>query len=310
MVEYISLRARTHRSRALHGSIFASRVSRDSLEGRVNSSLAPIMRLATSTSTPRARARSNARVERLARRSNARAGSRVVSRANADDASPSGLDDDAHVVLFGYGAQEVPRVRELVDALRAAVVDSGVDVGPVRVVSVSPEARGKKLDDVLAGALSGAADADGGDGERAVMLHGYSAKVLMPDLKMEMNEAGFEGAVFGVFTDTSRALALDSSRVVALPRAPLVGRGEVGAVRRERLARADAVAAVVSVSGAHVRTRAAEAMRLDTPSAIRAMALVPKLWVHGVADASVSPSASRVGFERASEPKCAAFIMG
>ena len=126
MVEYISLRARTRRSRALHGSIFASRVSRDSLEGRVNSSLAPIMRLATSTSTPRARARSNARAERLARRSNARAGSRVVSRANADDASPSGLDDDAHVVLFGYGAQEVPRVRELVDALRAAVVDSGV----------------------------------------------------------------------------------------------------------------------------------------------------------------------------------------
>ncbi len=208
MVEYISLRARTRRSRALHGSIFASRVSRDSLEGRVNSSLAPIMRLATSTSTPRARARSNARAERLARRSNARAGSRVVSRANAEDASPSGLDDDAHVVLFGYGAQEVPRVRELVDALRAAVVDSGVDVGPVRVVSVSPEARGKKLDDVLAGALSGAADADGGDGERAVMLHGYSAKVLMPDLKMEMNEEGFEGAVFGVFTDKSRALAL------------------------------------------------------------------------------------------------------
>ena len=40
MVEYISLRARTRRSRALHGSIFASRVSRDSLEGRVNSSLA------------------------------------------------------------------------------------------------------------------------------------------------------------------------------------------------------------------------------------------------------------------------------
>ena len=208
MVEYISFRARTRRSRALHGSIFASRVSRNSLEGRVNSSLARIMRLATSTSTPRARARSNARAERLARRSCPRAGSRVVSRANADDASPSGLDDDAHVVLFGYGAQEVPRVRELVDALRAAVVDSGVDVGPVRVVSVSPEARGKKLDDVLAGALSGAADADGGDGERAVMLHGYSAKVLMPDLKMEMNEEGFEGAVFGVFTDKSRALAL------------------------------------------------------------------------------------------------------
>ena len=73
---------------------------------------------------------------------------------------------------------------------------------------------------------------------------------------------------------------------------------------------ADAVAAVVSVSGAHVRTRAAEAMRLDTPGAIRAMALVPKLWVHGVADASVAPSASRAGFELAAEPKCAAFVVG
>ena len=69
-------------------------------------------------------------------------------------------------------------------------------------------------------------------------------------------------------------------------------------------------AAVVSVSGAHVRTRAAEAMRLDTPGAIRAMALVPKLWVHGVADASVAPSASRAGFELAAEPKCAAFVVG
>ena len=55
-------------------------------------------------------------------------------------------------------------MRELVDALRAAVVDSGVDVGPVRVVSVSPEARGKKLDDVLAGAPSGAGGARSGAG--------------------------------------------------------------------------------------------------------------------------------------------------
>jgi hypothetical protein len=67
---------------------------------------------------------------------------------------------------------------------------------------------------------------------------------------------------------------------------------------------------VVSVSGAHVETQAAKAMLIDTPSAIRAMALVPKLWVHGVADKSVSPSAARAGFETASEPKCAAFIMG
>ena len=88
------------------------------------------------------------------------------------------------------------------------------------------------------------------------------------------------------------------------PRVAFVGFGFGAAVGWAAAARlgADAVAAVVSVSGAHVRTRAAEAMRLDTPGAIRAMALVPKLWVHGVADASVAPSASRAGFELAAEP--------
>lgn len=98
----------------------------------------------------------------------------------------------------------------------------------------------------------------------------------------------------------------------APPRVALVGFGFGAAVGWAAAARlgADTVAAVVSVSGAHVETQAAKAALLDTPSAIRKMALVPKLWVHGVADASVSPSASRVGFERASEPKCAAFIMG
>ena len=96
------------------------------------------------------------------------------------------------------------------------------------------------------------------------------------------------------------------------PRVAFVGFGfgaAVGWAAATRLG-ADAVAAVVSVSGAHVETQAAKAMRLDTASAIRAMALVPKLWVHGAADASVSPRATRAGFETASEPKCAAFIMG
>ena len=96
------------------------------------------------------------------------------------------------------------------------------------------------------------------------------------------------------------------------PRVAFVGFGFGAAVGWAAAARlgADAVAAVVSVSGAHVETQAAKAMLIDTPSAIRAMALVPKLWVHGVADKSVSPSAARAGFETASEPKCAAFIMG
>ena len=96
------------------------------------------------------------------------------------------------------------------------------------------------------------------------------------------------------------------------PRVAFVGFGFGAAAGWAAAARlgADTVAAVVSVSGAHVETQAAKAALLDTPSAIRKMARVPKLWVHGVADASVPPSASRVGFEHASEPKCAAFIIG
>jgi hypothetical protein len=73
---------------------------------------------------------------------------------------------------------------------------------------------------------------------------------------------------------------------------------------------ADAVAAVVSVSGAHVATSAARAARLDTPWALATLKLVPKLWVHGVAETSVPPESSRSGFELAEEPKCVAFVIG
>ena len=76
MVEYISLRARTRRSRALHGSIFASRVSRDSLEGRVN-------RASRQSCVSRRRRRRRARVRVRTRAPNVSRGVRTRAPARA-----------------------------------------------------------------------------------------------------------------------------------------------------------------------------------------------------------------------------------
>ena len=96
------------------------------------------------------------------------------------------------------------------------------------------------------------------------------------------------------------------------PRVAFVGFGFGAAVGWAAASKfgADAVAAVVSVSGAHVKTNAAQALKIDTPGCITRLALIPKLWIHGVADTSTSPTTSRTGFEVAKEPKCVAFIMG
>lgn len=115
--------------------------------------------------------------------------------AGADD-----LDERSRIVLFGFASSEIPRVRELIDALRAAIVDSGAAVGAVEVVGVGASDAEARVSELARGEL----DPDG-KGARVVMLDGASARVLMPDLKMEMNEEGFEGAVFGVFTDQTRA---------------------------------------------------------------------------------------------------------
>ena len=125
---------------------------------------------------------------------------RELARAPRALLSADDLDERSRVILFGFPSSEIPRVRELVDALRAAIVDSGAAVGEVEVVGVGAgdaEARASEL-------ARGELDPDG-DGARVVMLDGASARALMPDLKMEMNEEGFEGAVFGVFTDQTRA---------------------------------------------------------------------------------------------------------
>lgn len=134
-------------------------------------------------------------------------------RFNAARAASTG-DDSSHVVLIGYAPSEVPRVTELVDALRAAIEDSGATVGPVRVVGVDDGALGKTLHEALetAGEGENASSGSGGVGTpRVVMLDGDGAKTLMPDLKLEMNEEGFESAVFGVFTDKLTKLPLGTA---------------------------------------------------------------------------------------------------
>ena len=95
------------------------------------------------------------------------------------------------------------------------------------------------------------------------------------------------------------------------PRVAFVGFGFGAAVAWAAASKlgADAVAAVVSVSGAHVETSAARTLKLDTPGCITTLDQVPKLWVHGASDTTLSPTASRAGFEIAREPKCVAFVM-
>ena len=80
---------------------------------------------------PRARAHRPSTRRAGARRE--RAASRV---ARASDAATPNAVAVARVALFGYGAAEIPRVRELVDALRAAVEDSGVELGEIETRGV------------------------------------------------------------------------------------------------------------------------------------------------------------------------------
>ena len=70
------------------------------------------------------------------------------------------------------------------------------------------------------------------------------------------------------------------------------------------------VAGVVSLAGSARGGVRFETRQLDTESAVRAMANVPKLWVHGTEDANVAPAVSRRMFELAAEPKCAAWVVG
>ena len=142
--------------------------------------------------------------------------SRTSWRARANRvAANAGESSSSCVVLVGYESSEVPRVRDLVDALRAAMEDSGMDIGMVDVLGVDDAHLGRTIDDIR----RGASNPDGGvfqrndptAGTRVVMLYGDDAKALMPDLKLEMNEEGFPGAIFGVFTDGLIALPVGAA---------------------------------------------------------------------------------------------------
>lgn len=102
------------------------------------------------------------------------------------------------VVLFGYGVVEILCVCEFVDVLCVVVEDFGVEFGEIEMCGVCVS---EMMLSVCG--MYGEEDEDG-VGERVVMLDGDAAKVLMLDLKLEMNEEGFEGVVFGVFMEKLR----------------------------------------------------------------------------------------------------------
>ena len=163
---------------------------------------APVMRVAPARPSAPARC---ARERRRVQGAHARA-HRPARACEKDDAR-----DVSRVFLFGFAAHEIPRARELVDALTAAIADSGADVGRVDVVGVGASEGAMSARELGGLCASGARADPEGDGTRVVLLDGASARALMPDLKMEMSEEGFEASVFGVFTETTREGELEKA---------------------------------------------------------------------------------------------------
>jgi probable phosphoglycerate mutase len=101
------------------------------------------------------------------------------------------------ILLVGFHPVEVPPLADLVGALAQEM-----DAGELAVARVAGDALGVSAEFLLDGA-------DVAEDEttpfalppaaRCVLLRGDPAMALMPDLKLEMVESGFEPAVFGVF---------------------------------------------------------------------------------------------------------------
>jgi len=159
-----------------------------------------------------ARARSRARARAVApRRRGAPRRRRVASAAaDASEASASaGPPPPGVILLFGFHPDEVPPLAELVGALAR-----DMDAGELAVARVAGDALGVTAEFLLDGAEMDAAPPATGEDEsdfsdaahrlppatRCVLLRGEPAKALMPDLKLEMLDAGFAPAVFGAFT--------------------------------------------------------------------------------------------------------------
>ena len=169
---------------------------------------------ASDPSPARARSRARARAS-VADPSRGAPRRRRVASAAADasddvDAS-AGRDDapDAVILLFGFHPDEVPPLAELVGALAR-----DTDAGELAVARVAGDALGVTAEFLLDGAEMDAAPPATGEDEsdfsdaahrlppatRCVLLRGEPANALMPDLKLEMLDAGFAPAVFGAFT--------------------------------------------------------------------------------------------------------------
>ena len=159
-----------------------------------------------------ARARSLARARAVPPRRRGAPRRRRVASAAADafeddasaEAPPTGV-----ILLFGFHPDEVPPLAELVGALAR-----DMDAGELAVARVAGDALGVTAEFLLDGAEMDAAPPATGEDEsdfsdaahrlppatRCVLLRGEPAKALMPDLKLEMLDAGFAPAVFGAFT--------------------------------------------------------------------------------------------------------------
>ena len=138
----------------------------------------------------------------------------AAADASEDSASPEPTPAGV-ILLFGYHPDEVPPLAELVGALAQEM-----DAGELAVARVAGDALGVTAEFLLDGAEMDAraetdeTDDSTGDSEdafsqnkkrlppatRCVLLRGEPAKALMPDLKLEMVDAGFAPAVFGAFT--------------------------------------------------------------------------------------------------------------
>ena len=135
----------------------------------------------------------------------------ATAAADASDHSASPESPPAGVILlFGFHPDEVHSLAELVGTLAREM-----DAGELAVARVAGDALGVTAEFLLDGAEMDAraeTDTSAGDPEdaedsfslppatRCVLLRGEPAKALMPDLKLEMVDAGFAPAVFGAFT--------------------------------------------------------------------------------------------------------------
>ena len=158
-----------------------------------------------------ARARSLARARAVPPRRRGAPRRRRVASAAADafedDASaeppPAGV-----ILLFGFHPDEVAPLAELVGELAREM-----NAGELAVARVAGDALGVTAEFLLDGAEMDEPQPPTNDTDetpsetsklppatRCVLLRGEPAKALMPDLKLEMTEAGFEPAVFGAFT--------------------------------------------------------------------------------------------------------------